>query len=81
MKKYLYAFIPLAVCLGLAFFIGNLKPTDYPDITYPYRTPAALEGLSSLYVFVGVVLSVLMIICLVIYDIFKAIEKKSGKNY
>jgi hypothetical protein len=80
MKKYLYALVPLAVCLGLAVFIGNLKPTDYPDITYPYRTPEALEGLSSIYVLVGLVLSGLMIVCLFIYDIFKKIDKKLGKD-
>ena len=80
MKKYFYALIPLGVCLSVAFFIANLQPTDYPDVTYPYRTLAALEGLSSIYVLVAIVLTALMIICLLIHDIFKIIEKRMGKD-
>jgi F0F1-type ATP synthase membrane subunit a len=76
MRKSLLSLLPFIICLGIAVFIGNLEPKDFPHITYPYRTPENLEAVSSLYIFVGLVLSILSFLCFLVYDIFKYFEKK-----
>ncbi len=80
MKKYLVALAPLVVCSVLAVIYGNLEPKDFPDPTFPYRTPGALHYLSSRWFLIGVVLSILAFIFIAMEDISDFIEKKIWKR-
>jgi hypothetical protein len=76
MIKYLAALIPFIVCTVFAFTYGNISPKDYPDVSYPYRTPEMLSYLSSRWFLIGVVLSGLSFIIILLEDVFEFIEKK-----
>jgi hypothetical protein len=76
MKKYFLALIPFVVCSTLALIYGSLEPKDFPDPTYPYRTPEMLQYLSSRWFLIGGVLSILAFVLIAIEDISNLIEKK-----
>jgi hypothetical protein len=76
MKKYLIALIPIIVCTILAVIYGNVQPTDFPDQSYPYRTPEMLSYLSSRWFLIGLVLGALCFIIILVEDVFDFIEKK-----
>jgi hypothetical protein len=80
MKKYLIALIPFIFCSGLALIYGHMPPKDYPDPTYPYRTPGALSYLSSRWFLIGLVLSGLFFVFILMEDISKYIEKKKWER-
>ena len=75
MKKYLVALIPLVVCYILSFATSNMTPTDFPDPTYPYRTEVVLEYLTSMWLLIGIVLSIVFLFIICIHDIFSKLEK------
>ena len=80
MKKYLIALSPFVVCSTLTLLYSNLKPKDFPDPTYPYRTQEMLAYLSSRWFWIGIVLSILFFIFILMDDIFKFIEKKKWER-
>jgi hypothetical protein len=76
MKKYLIALLPFIICSILALIYGNLEPKVYSDPTYPYRTSAMLQYLSSRWLIIGAVVSILFLILVLMEDASKWIEKK-----
>ena len=80
MKKYLAALIPFVVCSGLALIYSQMKPTDYPDPTYPYRTPGLLAYLSSTWFIIGIILTALFFIFILMDDISKYLKKNAGND-
>lgn len=75
MKKYLLVLIPLAVCYSLSIATSNVTPTDFPDLTYPFRTKDVLEFVSDRWLLIGIVLSVVFLFIFCIHDIFSKLEK------
>jgi hypothetical protein len=76
MKKYLYALIPLGFCWLLGFATSRVSPTDYPDPTYPFRTPEVLYYLSGNWFIIGIVLWGVFICLIAIGDLFSKAEKR-----
>jgi hypothetical protein len=80
MKKYLFALIPFVFCSGLALIYSHMEPKDYPDPTYPYRTPGVLDYLSSYWFVIGIVLTALFFLFILMDDISKFLEKKKWER-
>ena len=80
MKKYLIALIPFVFCSGLALIYSHMEPKDYPDPTYPYRTPGVLSYLSTNWFIIGIVLTALFLIFILMDDISDYFEKKKWER-
>ena len=57
-----------------------MEHKEFTDPTYPYRTSATLEYLSSRWFMIGIVLSILFFIFIFMEDISNFIEKKIWKR-
>ncbi len=75
MKKYIAASAPFVICLILAIILSQLKPVDYHDPRYPYRSAEALRGYFFMYIFVGALISAMLSCALLIDDLLKLFQR------
>ncbi len=81
MKKYLAALVPFVVCslASLLFFLA--EPKDYPDPSYPYRTPAYLGYFTNRWFWIGVVLSVIVLFIIGIEDFSNYLKRREQQRF
>ncbi len=81
MKKYLAALVPFVVCslVSLLFFLAD--PKDYPDPSYPYRTPAYLAYFTKGWFWIGVILSVMVLFIIGIEEFFGYLKRREQRRF